>query len=206
MNDILKKALQKYKSLAVVAKATMWFLICNVIQKSISLLTTPIFTRIMTTEQYGYITIYNSWFQILLLIVTLRMDYGVFYKGLNKFNGKIDEYTSSMQTFSVIIAVLLLLIYSCVSNIINSFTELSTLLTIFMFFEVMGASAVSYWSAKCRYEYKYKQIVAVTLSISVLNVIFSLICVLKSTDKSTARIIVQAILYFVIGFGLFSRN
>ena len=44
---------KQYKKMSVVAKAAMWFTFSTVLQKGISFITVPIFTRLMTTEQYG---------------------------------------------------------------------------------------------------------------------------------------------------------
>lgn len=60
----INKILKKYNSIPIAAKATIWFMICSVVQKCISLITTPVFTRLMTTEQYGQFSVYNSWLQI----------------------------------------------------------------------------------------------------------------------------------------------
>lgn len=48
-----KYLLNKYENLSAPVKASIWFTICNVVQKGIALISTPIFTRIMTTQQYG---------------------------------------------------------------------------------------------------------------------------------------------------------
>ena len=44
----------KYRSLSVQAKAALWFTICSFLQKGISFITVPIFTRLMSTEEYLY--------------------------------------------------------------------------------------------------------------------------------------------------------
>ena len=44
------KLKNKYQELPVQGKATLWFLLCSVLQKGISVLTTPFFTRLMDTS------------------------------------------------------------------------------------------------------------------------------------------------------------
>ena len=100
MNRLLmlpKKALNKYQNSSPVFKATIWFMICSILQKAISLITVPIFTRMLTQEQYGQYSVYNSWQQIFAMICTLRLEYSVFNKGMSKFKDRRDEYTTSMQ-------------------------------------------------------------------------------------------------------------
>ena len=59
-------------------KASMWFLICSFLQKGISMITTPIFTRILTTSEYGQYSVFNAWLQILTPIVCLSLYAGVY--------------------------------------------------------------------------------------------------------------------------------
>ena len=47
---MLKKMIKRYRSIPVAAKASLWFIFCSVLQKCVSMLTTPIFTRLMSTE------------------------------------------------------------------------------------------------------------------------------------------------------------
>ena len=49
----MNKLLDKYKKIPAPVKAGLWFFICTVLQKGIVFLTVPIFTRLLTTEQYG---------------------------------------------------------------------------------------------------------------------------------------------------------
>ena len=202
----LKAKMSGYQNLSIVAKATLWFLICSVIQKCLSIITTPIFTRLLTVEQYGQVTIFNSWLQIVTIICTLRLDYGVFYKGMSKYEDDRDGYTVSMQSFSTLLVIGVTFIYLIFHSLINSFTELSTPITLVMLCEILAASAVSYWSVRNRYEYNYKKIVAVTLLLSVFNVLVSLVAVQLTDEKGAARIVSAALVEIIIGLAIYITN
>lgn len=72
---------EKYIKMPLPAKASIWFVICSVVQKGIAFLTTPIFTRLLTTDEYGMVSIFNSWHSILTMVLTLQLSSGVFYEG-----------------------------------------------------------------------------------------------------------------------------
>ena len=76
---------EKYQYLSVQAKATIWFTMCSFIQKGISFITVPIFTRLMSTEQYGIYTVYLSWLQILTILTSLYLFNGVYDNAMVKF-------------------------------------------------------------------------------------------------------------------------
>ena len=97
--------MQKYKKVSAPVKASIWFTVCNAIQKGISLLSTPIFTRLLTPEQYGTYTVYQSWYQIISIFATLNLFYGVFNNGMTKFPNDKRTFTSSMQGLSTTLTV-----------------------------------------------------------------------------------------------------
>ena len=68
---MFSKLLSRYQKLSLPIKAVFWFTIGSFIQKAISIITVPIFTRLMSTEEYGIVNIYNSWSSILIIICTL---------------------------------------------------------------------------------------------------------------------------------------
>ena len=87
----------KYRSLSVQAKAALWVTICSFLQKGISFITVPIFTRLMSTEEYGTYTVYLSWLQILTIMTSLYLFNGVYDNAMAKYEKQRDEYTSAMQ-------------------------------------------------------------------------------------------------------------
>lgn len=138
----------RYKNISVVKKATIWFLICSILQKGIAFLTTPIFTRLMSTEEYGQYSIYITWFQILTLLTSFRLDYAVFNKGISKYEENKDSYTSTMQIITTYITILLFVIYLTFRKSLNNLTGLTTFLSVLMFINVLFMNAVSFWSIR----------------------------------------------------------
>lgn len=196
---MLLKLKKIYKNISVVKKATIWFLICSILQKGIAFLTTPIFTRLMSTEQYGQYSIYITWFQILTLLTSLRLDYAVFNKGMSKYEDNKDSYTSTMQIITTFVTIIFFIIYLLYRKILNDFTGLTTFLSILMFVNVLFMNAVSFWSIRERYDYKYKSVVLVTLLLTFITTIISIVFVVISKEKGIARIISLAITQIVIG-------
>lgn len=75
------------------------------------MLSVPIFTRLMTTDEYGVYSVYQSWYQILTVIVTLNLFAGVYNKGLVKYEDDKDRFTSSMQGLSTLTTIVFFFIY-----------------------------------------------------------------------------------------------
>ena len=88
----LHDEIKKYKSLPVQIKASVCFLICSFLQKGISTITTPIFTRLLSAAEYGQYNTFNSWLSILTVFITLYLSAGVYSQGLVKFENERDVF------------------------------------------------------------------------------------------------------------------
>ena len=93
--------ISKYKSFSLPVKVAFWYTFCNVLQRGISIITGPIFTRIFTTEQYGTYSLYLSWLNIISVFTSLNLYYGVFNKAMVKFEEDKDRYIASMQGLTI---------------------------------------------------------------------------------------------------------
>ena len=202
----MKRVLQYYRSTSVVAKATLWFVICSVLQKSISLITTPIFTRMMSTAQYGQFSLYNSWLQIFTIITTLRLNGAVFNKGMSLYKDDRESYTSTMQIISFCLAILCSIIYLIFRDAFNGLTDFPTYVMIALFVELAFTPAIDFWTVKKRYEYQYRSVVNRTISMTVINAILGIVLVYYSQEKGYARILSCVFVNLCFGLILFFSN
>ena len=79
----MKKIITKYKNLPEAVKASLWFTICSILQKGISFITVPIFTRMLSTEEYGVISLFGAWQNIITIFATLNLSYQIFNNGMS---------------------------------------------------------------------------------------------------------------------------
>lgn len=206
IKKMYQKLYYKYANMSDIAKATFWFFICNIFQKCISFLTTPIFTRLLSTDQYGVFVTYNSWMQILTIIVTFRLDYGIFNKGMSHFSEHKDEYAATMQGITTVITTICFIIYLIFRHYFNELTGLSTFISVAMFLELYATSAISYWSLRQRYDFKYKSVVFVTLSIAILNSVLGIFAVLLFNRTGQARILSAVLVQICFGIIIYIYN
>lgn len=195
--------LEKYKRLPVSVKASLWYVVCSVLQRGIAFITTPIFTRLMTTEQYGQVTIYISWFEIFTIFATLNLYYGVYNNALNKYPADRDVVTSSMQGLCTTITVSMFVVYCALHTWINNLTGMSTIMTCMLFVEVLFVPAFRFWSARQRYEYKYRTLIVLSLLVSVLTPLLGVPAVLLSSEKGIAKIVTSVFSQVIVAIALY---
>lgn len=164
----------KYRSLSVQAKAALWFTICSFLQKGISFITVPIFTRLMSTEEYGTYTVYLSWLQILTIMTSLYLFNGVYDNAMAKYEKQRDEYTSAMQGLTLVITGAVFALYCFTSGFWEKILNLPKSMILLMFLEALLSPALSYWSGRQRFEYRYRILVCVTILQALMNPVASL--------------------------------
>lgn len=206
MRTLVNKFIHKYENMTPVARAGVWFVICSMIQKSFSMITTPVFTRLLTQEEFGRYTVYMSWLQILTIICTLRLDYAVFNKGMSKFKEEKEQYTASMQSTTTILTLIVLVIYLIFRKHINELTELSTLVTLLMFAEILFTAAISFWMLRKRYDFRYREILVITIATSAANLVLGLIAVFAMEDRGLARILSCVLIQVCFGLCIYILN
>lgn len=150
-------------------KASIALFVSNIITKGIAYITMPIYTRLLTSEQYGQSTVFFTWMQVFGIVAMFCLSAGVFNNGMIDYPEKRDEFSFSMLALSnvitVIFAILLLVFYPFVSKYVRLDVSLLIMMCIVFFFQ----PAYNFWVSRQRYELKYKA----TFIMSVIAAIIS---------------------------------
>lgn len=203
---MIKKLVNKYRNVPITIKASFAYALCSILIRCLSFITLPLFTRLLTTEQYGEFTVYQSWESIISIFTTLNLAYGSFSTAMVKYENKRDSYISSIQGIMLTLSAIFIVIYLLFYKLWNKLFQLSTGLIVLMIFEIICNNAIILWSGKKRFEYKYKSVVAITMIIAFLSTIFAFILVTHSDNKGTARILGYALVTIIFGTVIFAYN
>ncbi len=197
--SLIGKLKTKYFSLSVDTRAAFWFTVCSLLQKGITMLTMPIFTRILTTEQYGVFTVYQSWYNLVSIIVTLNLSGSLINNGLVKYENKRNQFISSMQGLSSTVTIFFFIIYLVFSDFWNDLFELSTVFMLAMFIQLLFEPAYLFWAQRQRFEFRYRKLVGVTLAVSVISPLIGIATVYATEHKAEARVISFAFVQVCVG-------
>ena len=155
---------EKWKQLPVSVRAALVFGICSFLSSGISFLLMPIFTRIMSKEQYGIVTDYNSWHYIIEVFAVLGLaSVGSFNVGLNEYRDRRDRFVSSMLIMANLATLAVFAIIFAIKGIAVNDLILSWPLLICMFIGFLFSPATTFFLARKRYEYKYRTGAVVTI-------------------------------------------
>lgn len=182
----MKRIISKFRSASPAAKASMALLFANLVLKGLSLISGPVFTRMMSTEQYGIVSTFTSWQSLFSVIITLNLSQGVFNNGMLDFKDNRDEFEFSLLTISSILAVAFLIIFRLFNSSIVAFLEMPTSFIYIMFLYFMFVPAYQFWSGRQRYEFRYKKLTVITIGSAFVSLIVGIVAVFLVGDDKTA--------------------
>lgn len=185
----MRRLFEKYKRIPAPIKASLWFLVCSFFQSGISTITTPIFTRLLSTAEYGNYSVFASWQSIVTVFVGLNIYSAVYTQGLVKYEDEKNTYAASMQGLLLTLCSIWLIIYLLFHNFWNSLFSLTTVQMLSMIAMIWTSSMFNLWAAEQRVAYKYRGLVIVTVLVSIMKPVVGILLVLASQDKVTARIV-----------------
>jgi len=202
--NVIANFIKKYKNLSVVAKAALWFTFATFLQKGISFITVPIFTRIMTTEQYGLYSAYMSLVNVFTILCGLEFHTCIYINNLAKIEDEKekDRLAVSLINLSFIITTVWLVIYIAAKEFWNKTFGVPSSMMYLMFLEAYFVPVVNLWSTKQRYNYKYKVLVLWSVLHVVLNATIGIVLVLLSDveHQAAARVLSIALVQATFGF------
>ena len=208
---MLKRLVAKYKVLSLPAKASLWFMFCSIVNKGVSFITTPIFTRLMSQKEYGTIGLYNTWMGIITVFATLELATGVFNKAMIKYPNDRDGYTSSSLFLTTCTTVGALALYLLLCPFLNVVLDLTTIVVVMMFLDIFFTTAWSFFTIRNRFDFKYRTIVIVTILVNAIGSVLSVVLVMmypsyRVEAKVGGLLFVKALVYGYFYFKLLCKG
>lgn len=173
-------------------KASFCYLIGNFFNKGLAFLTIPIFTRLLSTTDYGIINTYSSWAGILSMIVGFAMHMSI-RNAFVDYKDDTESYLSTIIKFTLLSSLGFMLIFYAVVKIFRINISLS--LVFICLFHSVASSIIE--DVSCYFMMKYNYIKRTILMIlpnliSVCVAIFLISYILKK-DLYLGKIIPEAL-------------
>ncbi len=159
-------------------------------QSGVNLIMTPIFSRILTTDEYGITSTYQSWYNILAIFITLNLSAGIYNNALIDFEKDRDKVTSSFLSISVLLTIITFFIYVLFKEPIKRALGLSEYLIDFMFANFLTAPAWGFFLTREKFDYKYVKPLIITMITFILNPIIGIIGInIFPQSKAVAKVV-----------------
>ena len=176
------------KKLSAGVAASIVYTLASLFSRGLAIITTPIFTRIMPTDQVGVVSLFQSWASIIGTVATLALTSGGFQLSLREFGKERDRYVSSVLTLTTLMGVLLMAVYAFAPAFWNDVTGLPTPLMVLMLLYLLFSPAQDFWLLRQRYEYKYKVAGLFTFVSALISSIVAVYAVIRASQSGVQEL------------------
>lgn len=188
--------MNRYNSKAL--KSGIWYTAANFLTKSIGIITTPIFTRLLTKNEIGAYGNYTSWLSIMTILIALTLE-STFISAKYEYEEEFDSYVSTMMLFSSVSAVIWLVLFNLFSRFAVERMHIDITYINCMCLYLVFLPVVNLFQAKERYRFGYKKSVLISCLIAVGTALVSMLMVVTMQNKLTGRIWGSALPTIIIG-------
>ena len=171
-------------------KAGLGYTAGNILVKGIVFLTLPLFSRLMTTAQFGVYNVFISYESILYVMIGFAIDLSLQSANID-FKDSINKYISSVSIIyvinSIVFSALITFAGTWLSGVLNLEKSILYLLVVYSF----STAIISLYNMKVSLKYEYKKYLILTFSYSIGNVVLSLLLMLTilSVRRDYGRIV-----------------
>ncbi len=183
--------------------SSILFVFSSVLLQGISFLTTPIFTRLMGTADYGIVSNFSTYANLVGTFICLQVSSGLLAARVNHAPDRFEKYVRNIVGFAFVAAIVQSVVIVMLREPISSVTKLGTniipLVCVMAFGSAINNVISSYFIAVGKPVKKAVYSIVASVSITALG----LLCVFISPDKSMGRIIGYSVSYVAIAiFGM----
>lgn len=184
-------------------KAGIGYTIGNVLIKGIGFLTLPLFSRLMSMQEFGVYNIFISYESFLYVIIGFAIHSSIRSANL-EFRKQINEYTSSVSLIYIINLLVFTFIAIIFGDELSSLLDFSKTIIILLVFYSFGNAMLSLYNNRISLDYEYKKYLVVAFYNSISNVAISLLLMftLLKDNRDIGRIVGTTITLFSISLFL----
>lgn len=180
-------------------KAGGYYLFGNLFNKGFAFITVPIFSRILSTSDYGIVTTYNSWISILSMIMGFAIYMGI-RAAFVDYRDRINDFLSVSTTFTISMGLIVSLFVIGGLKLVK--IDVSITLVYLCLLQGIAAAIIQNYSMYLMMQYRYKFRTALMVLPNLISVMVSIVAVLFITKQKPymGRIVPTSLIYVVFGF------
>ena len=169
--------------------------------QGISLISAPLFSRLLGTAGYGDLSSFNVWVTMVMTVLSLQSHVTVVNARQDFPEQEQAAYQSSVMSLSLLSFALGSGLLLALSGPISAALNISRLLLALVLVEAFGQFCVNFLSNKFTYEFKADRNMLLSVLIAVANLGVSLLLVLNmpAQQRYFGRILGNVLVYGVVG-------
>ena len=154
--------------LRVPAKASVWYIASSALARSVSVVGTPIFTRLLSAGEYGIFPQYATFLSLFSVVATLEISGGAILRGIQKFEKRREQFVSCAIGLIVVVWSVISALILSFSAIFGDFTGLGIRLVFIMLIHILLNAIISIYTAEARFSYKYRSVAIANITVATI--------------------------------------
>ncbi len=183
-------------------KSGFWYIVSNVLVRGMTVITTPIFSRLMTHEQVGEYSNFHSWLTIAVIVVTMRMESSLISAKFD-FKENLGKYNRSVITLTAIVTAIWALVLNAFPDFFGEKLGFGQFYINLLLVYCLFHAIINIYQINERYHFRYKRSVFISITVAISTALLSIILVILMTDRVTGRVLGGIVPIAVIGIILF---
>lgn len=180
-------------------KISSIYLVGTLFNRGISFITVPIFTRLLSTNDYGIVTTYTAWVSIVGMVIGCALHMGI-RSAYVDYLEKIDRSVSSAVTFTILLFGGVAAIVLCGIWLLHINVNLA--IVAMCLFQGLFSAMITDYSTYLMMRYRYKMRMALMVGPNLLASVLAILAIVfvMKTDLYMGRIATYCLSYLVFGF------
>lgn len=174
-----------------IIKASLWNIIGTFLLKAMSFLSVPIFTRLMTPEDYGYISTYTTYISFIGIVVGLGMNTAIFNARMD-FENRFNEFNSSIIKAALLVCACELIVANALAQWVCEPLGLTRGYLNIIFIISFAEYVVSSYYKINTVDFKFKKNIIFSVLNSIMNLSLSIVFILALNNDILGKLIGQS--------------
>lgn len=188
--------MSKFKNMAGnrVIKAGIGYTVGNYLLKGINFLTVPIFTRLMSTVDYGTYGIYMTYDSIISVFIALALHSSL-KNAKYEYKERFEEYLSSILIIPLVVLSVFLVVINVFSGAFQNLLDLNRIVLNILLCHSFANSVIMIYNNRLGLDYRYQDFLKISFINTFANVALSisLMFTLFINERYMGRIIGSAL-------------
>ena len=173
-----------------------------IILNGVNFFTVPVFTRMLGTENYGVVSLYTTWVQVLTIVMGIQTCGTIAAARVHIDKKELDAFYSSILSLSCLVSAVLTVLIVIFINPIAAFMQFNKIVVLLIVAQSFGAYVINFVTMKYIHHKQASLNFLVSVVVTLVSVFLSLILIMNIDtfeDRYWGRIIGYAVPNVVVG-------
>lgn len=179
-------------------KSGIVYTVSSFLLAGIAFVSTPFFTRMLATEDFGAFNNFTSWIGVLAIVTTMKTS-ASFVSAKYEYKEMFEKYVFSIMTLNLFTTGISMLVFNLFQSFFCDLFGMSTLYLNLMMGYIMFYEIVCIFQTQEQYAFRYKRAAAISITVATASIILSILLVLLTNQKLTGRVVGYTLPAILIG-------